>query len=535
MKIFYNNKYSIYHTSGWIDRDTMQEMKQIGWQFDGKQKYWYTKMPLAVLPFRKYLVENGTGNLDNTIKCYRLSNAVAPGEDFAPPQGALPQGIREYQKAAVERMLMPGDVMVCDQMGLGKTLEAIAAICVSAYQKEGGLLTVVIVCPAHLKGVWFNELLKFSTVDCAVHYYNGSKRGIAMIERGTPYKINAYIVNYDILEKRLVDLEASTEEKYDYVLFDESHYLKNMKAKRTKAAFKLCSIAKKRVFLSGTPVTKSPIDLYPVLKMIHHPLADNWYYYATTFCDAKKKRIAGREVWIFSVSNPEKLSLILKQTCMLRREKEAVLKELPKKTKQIISLDPDEVLVNEEKEILNAEKISYDDFLKNGHISFSPPAARKLALVRQKIALYKAPATLQFCSDILESEEKLVIFAHHKAVMEALKKAFENHYSVAVITGDTFIEERNRIITAFQKSENPRIIIASLTCAGTGITLTRASTAVFAELDWIPATIEQAEDRIHRIGQENAVNIYYMVVRNTLEHYIAQRMIDRAAKIADIF
>ncbi len=534
MKILYDRENSMFYTSGWIDKDVMNSMKRAGWRFNGERKYWWTKSLPAIMPFQEYLSEKPV-----ELRKYLLSNAIQPTtENFTPYIGALPASIRKYQKAAVERILLPGDSMVCDQMGLGKTLEVITAISIEAYSANNNgkePFKVVVVCPAHLKGVWLSEISKFITAGCDIFYFTGIRDNVDIIriDRRTPYKVCIHVINYDILEKRLIHLEKIAGE-YDYVVFDEFHYLKNLKAKRTKAAFKLCLIAKKRIFLSGTPVTKNPIDLYPTLKMMNHPLADNWYRYATTYCGAKKTKVAGREIWRFSVSNPKQLNITLRQSCMLRREKSEVLKELPAKNRQIIVLDPDEVLCKEEKEILRAERISYEDFLKKEYISFSPPVAKKLALVRQKIALYKVPAITQFCSDILESEEKIVIFAHHKAVVEALRNALAKSYTVETITGDTPLEERNKIINNFQNKENPMVIVASLMCAGTGITLTRATTAVFAELDWIPANVEQAEDRIHRIGQKDTVNIYYIVIRDTLEQYIVQKMMDRAAKIADI-
>jgi SWI/SNF-related matrix-associated actin-dependent regulator 1 of chromatin subfamily A len=526
MKIIYNpERYWFKALPGKGDQETVRRIRSTP-SWEGL----FTRNPEAVMPFFEYCTDEGK----EALKKYMLStakNGSYPWEKFCAPS------IRSYQKAGIEYILSSKATLLADQMGLGKTAQVISALSVWAMMRKE-VISGVIVCPAHLKNVWIDEILSFGTVGFIIILYNGKKRNeVKYFSTRSSAGVMAHIVNYDVLARRLPELEKSS--PYDFLVFDESHYLKNMKAKRTKAAYKLVSLKKpsgKLVFLTGTPFTKSPIDIFPVLQMMGHPLGRSWYYYATRYCDARREKVMGRNVWKLSTSieHADELRTILRQTCMVRRHKTDVLTELPGKIRQVIAIDPHEAfnLVKQEREILQAEKIPVEEFQRK-NISLPLPVARKLAGIRQKIAIHKIPFIYEQVLSILEdNREKVVIFAHHRVVIEKLVEVLKGEFSVEVITGDTSIEERQRIISKFQNQDDPRILIASFTCAGTGITLTRAAYAVFAELDWIPTTIEQAEDRIHRIGQKETTFIYYVVVENSLEHYIAKKMLDRQREIS---
>ena len=147
-------------------------------------------------------------------------------------------------------------------------------------------------------------------------------------------------------------------------------------------------------------------------------------------------------------------------------------------------------------------------------------------------ALKKVPKAIEHITEVLESEEKVVVFAHHRDVLDKLYKAFED--KAVLLTGDTPMEERKEIVDHFQTDPNCKLFIASIKAGGIGITLTASSTVIFVELDWTPAIISQAEDRLHRIGQENAVLVQHLVINGSIDSKIAKMCVRKQEVITQV-
>lgn len=500
--------------------------------WNNEERYWWTREVTKVISLKNSILCPCSKEVENIVEKYLASYAVRPREYYT----TRLKHLRQYQQAGVEFILNTNNtnVLLADPMGLGKTAQAIGAVCELAYMGE--IKRILVISPAHLKNVWFQELEKFAYVPMAVTIFNGKKTTQYTVPStliGENPIAEMYIVNYDILFRHLVEFEKMN---FDLIIFDESHYLKNKTAQRTKCALKLSSIIPIKIFLSGTPITKSPIDLFPVLQMLNHPLVENWFYYVKRYCNATKVKFKGREVWQYGSSNEKELAQILRSTCMIRRKKEDVITELPSKNRQIILLDSEEVadLVTAEKEILTAYQITPEEIMSSDS-EVKIPKVSSLSDIRQKLALSKISAITALVDDILQEQEKVVIFAHHHSVIHALHAVISKSYATSVITGETSQEERDLVIHQFQNKKDPRVLIASIIACGTGVTLTKAHTAIFVELDWIPANIEQAEDRIHRISQTaDSCMIYYVVIQNTLESYIAKKMLKRLQNIQKV-
>ena len=144
----------------------------------------------------------------------------------------------------------------------------------------------------------------------------------------------------------------------------------------------------------------------------------------------------------------------------------------------------------------------------------------------------KLKHVVEFVNEVMETEESIVVFCHHKAIHTLLHESLEEHNPSSIIGGQT-LTTRDNEIDRFQKGQT-RLMIAGLRAGNVGINLTKARYVIFAELDWSPAIHRQAEDRLHRIGQKNKVFAYYLVGKGTLDEHVADILVDKAYEIDTI-
>jgi SNF2 family DNA or RNA helicase len=208
---------------------------------------------------------------------------------------------------------------------------------------------------------------------------------------------------------------------------------------------------------------------------------------------------------------------------MIRRLKKDVLKELPPKRRQMILLETDNSL---DKSLAQEVKL-YDDYIKErGGLTFDVPEFSELAKIRKQNAIAKIPFVIEYLEEVLNETGKIVVWAHHHEVVDALAAEFGD-LAVKLDGRDNSNERRQLAVDAFQTDPKIKIFIGSIMAAGVGITLTAASVAVFAESSWSPKDTNQAEDRLHRKGQLNAVTIQHLVLKNSLDEREIQVMIGK--------
>ena len=390
--------------------------------------------------------------------------------------------LRPYQIEGVKKIMELGrDVLLADEPGLGKTIQVAEVI--NRTRPAG----VRVVCPASLRLNWARELEVWLTFRPAA---------------------------VEIMSYEAVVSAKDTLAEVDLLVFDEAHYLKNPDAKRTRKCLALT--AKKRLFLTGTPVVNRPMDLYPMLKAMG--LAASRVDYGKRYCDGflqvvkwnPRTRKPMRTVWNFSgASNVEELSALLKSKCMVRRTKAEVLSELPAKTRQVVELD---IPLSTTPEAVRTAV--YPDLASADAAGVPPDVAfQDLSAVRLETALHKLPHVIAYIQDLLEEEEKLVVFAWHREVVDALAASLPR---AVKLYGGMSDRAKDRAVQDFQTGD-ARVFVGQITAAGTGLTLTAADTAVFAEIDWVPGNITQAEDRLHRIGQPNPVRIIHLVQAGSVD------------------
>lgn len=403
------------------------------------------------------------------------------------------------------------------EMGLGKSACAIKA-CDNLQAKN-----ILIICPAFLRTNWHREYQLWSKENLRTQIIEKGMDIISSVAQ-------IIIVSYDLIGKSFIPgcpgpiLRQLLKLKFDVGIFDESHYLKELTSLRTRSVLlkgHLASRCNYKFFLTGTPILNRPIELYPILKACVPKSLDRYNTYKTfaqRYCGG---HFNGFQYWDKGATNIEELKERLDFSgLMLRREKKDVLKELPEKSYQLIRLDPDGTLKKLMKEQESLECIEGMKFK-----AVKVDSAR-ISQIRHALAIAKVPAAADFIRNALEQKEKIVVFVHHIAVIEKLKSIFYDLNPV-VIYGKVPVSTRQLLVDRFQNNKACRLFIGQIQAAGIGITLTAADHVIFVEPSWVPGEINQAIDRVHRIGQKKSVTAQFLVVTDSLEEKMMKQVIEK--------
>lgn len=430
--------------------------------------------------------------------------------------------LRPFQEIGVDFLITRKESLLADEMGLGKTAQAIKA-CEILKAKE-----VLIICPASVKINWSREINKWYDSPYTYFIINSSKSDIFPFRifistiKSDKKPTTFYIVNYDLIIKDIV-FKNLKNIKFDVLICDEAHYLKNMESKRTKKILGkggLVHNATYKMMLTGTPILNRPIELYPMLKVLASELIypyNNYFKFALRYCGAYYDNLGYfNDKGASNIPElKEKLDLF-----MLRRLKKDVAKELPAKTLQKIELlitPAIQAVINEENNMSITDK---EDYIDN-------PLGRFSSL-RRKTALAKLPQCIEFIKDVLENKEKIVIFAYHREVIDTLTKEL-NPYGVVRLIGGMTAEAKQKAIDMYIHTDF-RIFIGQIQAAGQGIDGLQGATdyALFVESSWVPGEINQAVDRLHRMGQKNPVLAQFLVAEGTIESDMMDTVIKKS-------
>uniref|UniRef100_A0A3B4EUD3 SWI/SNF-related matrix-associated actin-dependent regulator of chromatin subfamily A-like protein 1 n=1 Tax=Pundamilia nyererei TaxID=303518 RepID=A0A3B4EUD3_9CICH len=308
------------------------------------------------------------------------------------------------------------------------------------------------------------------------------------------------IISYDLLSRMDKQQPGNP---FNVLIMDESHFLKNMKTARCKAALPLLKVAKRVILLSGTPAMSRPAELYTQILAVRPTLFPRFHEFGIRYCDARQITWG----WDYTgSSNLGELKLLLEECLMLRRLKSEVLSQLPAKQRKVVTVTIDGINTRT-KAALSA-------------------AAKQLAKGHQKEALlvfYNHTAEAkEYIIDMLEcGREKFLVFAHHKLVLDHITTELgKKNVGFIRIDGSTPSAERQQLCERFQYSAKTCVAVLSITAANMGLTLHSADLVIFAELFWNPGVLIQAEDRVHRIGQTSSVNIHYLVAKGTADDHL---------------
>lgn len=440
---------------------------------------------------------------------YANSLALDANIDIPRPDG-LEDDYYPYQKAGIAYALERAGTLIGDDMGVGKTIQAIGVINSLPRQE---VEDIIIGVPAFLIPNWQSELSKWLAHSLSIGVASG---------KYVP-NTNIVLISYGILHKH----SLITRTVWDVAIFDECHRLKSEKTIRGKTLKKIK--AKRRLALSGTPAKNTPKDFWNI---VHWVCPRIWQSRRLDFEPYIKRR-----AWA-------ELNTRLRATCMIRRMKSEVRKDLPPKIRQVVVLPIAglEKLVNEEltahqrevelkSELKKAKQTvaheSTGDFQKEIHSLEGElhKTDEHISKLRQKVALAKMPYVIEHVKESLQVSNKIIVFAHHKRVIDEFYKHFKD--MSLVIDGRVPPMKRQGIANEFAFNPNRRILIGGITAIGEGMNLTVASHGIFIEEDWVPSTVVQCEDRMHRDGQSDSVLIQHLALEGSVEMYVAKAMISK--------
>jgi SNF2 family DNA or RNA helicase len=402
--------------------------------------------------------------------------------------------LKEHQIKSVNFCLKHNaNAIIALYMGLGKTAVALTTI------NECSGFPLLIVCTASTKYHWEREVKK---------WLNVGKTVVILDNRKVNPDADIVIINYDVLARYMYKLSTV---QFCSVIFDEAHKLKSKKAARTKAALEIAGkqYVKHRLCLTGTPVINCPFDLIPLLEIIGalDKYFDGFWGFVNRYCRPERTRWG----WTFKGhDNEQELSHKLKSYCMIRFTQSDIYEQSPEKLYSIVPLDLSnrDVYLQAKNDFMQWYRES-KNLNDDAELDPAVEALLKLESLKQLSVDGKIDGIIEWVTNFLEdSEDKLLLFAHHTSIVEKLGEVF----NAPIISGKVSAMKRQEAIDLFQNDKKTRVIVLGIEAGGEGITLTAANHVAFVEFGWTPKSIDQPIARSDRIGQQkNEIHVYFFV------------------------
>ena len=438
----------------------------------------------------------------------------------------LPKELYPFQKEGVLRILSTNEnILLADEMGLGKTCQACTYL-----KLNKNALPAVVVCQSSLKLNWEREIEKWANLKCTV--LEGRKTQRFSDEYFEKYPV--VIINYDILgvenqiEKRKelerkklckengekykpnilkVDgwVDELVQHHFKTIIVDECQCISDPETIRTRAVVQLSDNQESRkIFISGTPYETKTSQFFTTLNILNKKMFPNRWAFQMRYCDPVKTFFG----WQFNgLSNGEELHNKI-STFMIRRLKKDVLTQLPPKQRIVIQMQ----VSDSERKIYNNIDEEFTNAIEQGESN----ALVKISQLKRASFEAKKSAMLQWIKDYLSINDKLVVFVYHK---DAFDFVLENFKDISVgINGETDVKQRQKNIDKFQGDEKIKLFVGQIKACGAGITLTASKATCFIEFGQTCVQMEQAEDRINRIGQKaDSITAYYLILEDSID------------------
>ena len=422
--------------------------------------------------------------------------------------------LREYQVEGYQWLRLMeyyqfGGILA-DDMGLGKTLQMITYL-----ESMSGRGTHLVIAPASLILNWQDEIDKFSSHLKVLCIYGSKKYREECIQQCLDYQV--IITSYDYL-RRDIDLYENIE--FHTVILDEAQYIKNPKTRNAICVKKLKS--KQRFALTGTPIENSLAELWSIFDFLMPRYLYNYSYFLENF---EKPIVKDQDL-----DKQEKLKQMI-TPFVLRRNKKDVLTELPPKIEQTLYLQFSE----EEEKLYLANLASVNKSLQEklkiqqlGRIDILAMLTRLRQLCQDPRLLYdtyeEPSSKLKGCMELIHSlkdnNKKILLFCSFTSVLDLIQEqCHREHISYYVLDGKTSKDNRKKMVDAFQKDDTTLFLI-SLKAGGSGLNLTSAQAVIHFDPWWNMSAKNQATDRAYRMGQKDSVQVFSLIMKNSIEEKI---------------
>lgn len=457
-----------------------------------------------------------------------------------------------YQRGGVSYGIDKGGrLLIADDCGLGKTVQAIA---LAAYYKND--FPLVIACPKSLLLNWKKEILfwlkKHGITEKDVTVFNST---------GKKKVINKIIISsYSILSKNRHRIMNYIGAK-GILVVDEAHNIKNYQSQTNLGIIELSHFCKRSILMTGTPVLNRPVELFSILNALDPIYWNDYYKFVYEYCDAEMQEISvpkkdgkgKRKQKILKtngISNPTKLSKVLRNNYMVRRKKNDVLTQLPEKSRYMLYLDVDEKYNDATNEIIEKESLLISYFIykngkniyesKNDYFKFkSNIKDNSLFEAYEKAGLSKVVSAAEFIEENLEAKGKIILYGHHDSFLNGVKEILLKNKNIKKsnileINGKTSKNKINEQVEDFQNSEENKVFLLSIKAANSGLTLTSSCFLIMGEMPWTQGISIQCEDRVHRIGQKEKVGIYYLIADNRFDGHLWNLIVNKSSMSSDV-
>lgn len=426
-----------------------------------------------------------------------------------------------WQIEAANKILGSQSVLLCDDMGIGKTSSALLA---AAFHQDtdGQGAPVLIVAPGFTVEVWRGELEALGLLDdpedfCALRTRNlnhGSYR------KGARF----YFVHFDVVKAWASRISSSI--RPCVAIVDEIHYAKNGRAQRTKGAQIAAGIARIRVGLTGTPMDNRPVELHAPLEIIcgkgswGHPIE-----FRKRYCGAQRGDYGWHD------TGPTKIDELRQRLApfYLRRTLDDIDHDLPPLRRSRVTVPLNTFSRRAHKDLTGGYDVEeLVDAVVKGRAG--PDVFRTLHQLREVTSKLKYKTTVACIESLLEQGQSVVCFSWRRQTAVRIEAA-TGVDSSTVVHGGIPQDVRDIRIADFQ--ERGGLLCATYASLKEGVTLTRARAVVLHDLDWTPSTILQAEKRIHRLGQKSACMSYWVVAEDSIDTILARLLTLKADWISE--
>lgn len=434
----------------------------------------------------------------NAIESFALDSA----RDIVP-------GLRSYQVDFLKFAAMRnGRVALGDGMGTGKTLQSLAWL---AYNRSFPAL-IVVNAPTKLQ--WEKEFKRWLSL------VPGCPHRVQILYGTRTRKLDkscSYIVNWDILTYWQDELAATG---FECLIGDEAQAIGNPESKRALAFRHLAAVIPECIVMSGTPARSRPAQFWTMVSCVEPKMFPTYKGYLWRYTCPKATPWG---VQFEGARNVKELHAKL-VSVMLRRTKDDVMNDLPPKTLDVVPLEADAAELAE----YNSEEAGIDELQ-------GIAAREKLANLTRTAYAVKEKSLLNWVHCFMESDEKLLLFAWHRDVVDRLFEELKE-YNPAKIYGGVTLQQREAEKEKFIQDSSCRIMICNIQSGGTGVDGFQkvCCNVAFAEFASTSTDMEQAEDRLHRGGQERPVSVYYLIAAGTIDEDIAEALDSKKKVLASV-